>query len=352
MIWTEPLGALLQFDGEMTIRGRSPVPLFAEQEGLYDVRVSRAGYETVHGALLLRNRDGALRIADSYSLRRKRLFRSIALPGYGQMREGRPFEGGLWSIHVFAAAVNALVLEGKYREAHDQFTEANALLNRTAEGGDENVLDALHETFRLESKANRRLRDRNWAFGVLGVYWGLNLADALLFHPALDLREGSEGVGQIALSEKTKGRAVVRSLLYPGLGQGYLGRSFGGALYAGLATASGVTAIVSHLRYQGELDRVASLDAEYAALTPIGAEEAETARLVLAERDAAVTRSEDDRERRNGAVFVAAGVYVASILDALLGPPAGPAAEEGGTRIGMLPPGAGGEAAFGVRWRF
>ncbi|MFH1276941.1 MAG: DUF5683 domain-containing protein [Candidatus Eisenbacteria bacterium] len=352
MIWTQPLGALLQLKGDATIRGQSPVPLFAEQAGLYDVRVSREGYETAHGSLLLRNRGGALRVGESFSLRHRRVFRSIALPGYGQMREGRPYAGGLWAVHTFSAAVTTLVLEGKYREAHDQFAEANALVARMAETGDEGVLAALHETYRLESNANRRLRDRNWGLGALALYWGLNLVDATFFHPAMDIREGSEGVAQITLAERTKRRAVVRSALYPGLGQSYLGRPFGGALYTALATAAGVTAVVSHLRYKGEVDRVETLDAEYTALTPIGAEEAETARLVLAERDGAVTRSEDDRDRRNTAVFVAAGVYLASIVDALLGAPAGPVEKEGGAEVGMLAPAGPGRAAFGVCWRF
>ena len=70
------------------------------------------------------------------------------------------------------------------------------------------------------------------------------------------------------------------------------------------------------------------------------------------ERDAALARRDDEKDRRTAAAVVAAGIYAASLVDALLGASAGPAEEVGTAEIGMLAPGAPGGAAFGVCWRF
>lgn len=357
---THPSGALFELKGPTTIRGSSPLPLSAEQQGRYRVRVELSGYETTHGSLALRHQDGSLRLAEASDFRRERILRSLVLPGTGQIREGRSMEGALWTLTTFGASVAALTLEAKYRDAHDRFTASNAALiefwSAAAEGGtqaDEAAyFDLLHETFRLESVATSRLRDRNFTLGALGFYWGLNLIDAALFHPPFRVKEGSDGAVQVDLSEKTGPRRALRSLLYPGLGQCYAGQPLRAGAYAVAATAAGVTALVAHLQYKGGLDRIDALERESASLGAGGTAESEARARIAAERQAAVQRSDDDEETRNIAAIVAGAVYAASVIDALLSSPPSPPVEAAGPRIGFVAPPAGGGFGVGVRVPF
>ena len=358
-IGTHPAGALVELKGEQTLRGHSPISLFPENQGDYRVRVEMARYETVYGSLSIRSRDGVLELAGAgASLRRERLFRSLLLPGSGQFREGRRQEGFFWGLTAFASGVTTLYLESRYRGAHEDFHESNTLLNGlfptapTGQGDDRvEYLSLLHETFRLEARAEMTLRDRNYSLGALAVTWGLNLLDAALFHSSLNLREGSDRVVQIRLDEKSGKKAVLRSLFYPGLGQSYRGQKARGFLYSTAATAAATTALVSHLRYRGELDRVETLDRELAALTPGGPLEADLSVAIAAERTVSAQAGEDDKDRRNIAVAIALGIYVGSALDALFGN-AAPAAEETTTEIGFLAPVRSGTPGFGLRYRF
>ncbi len=358
-IRTHPSGALVELKGEQTLRGRSPIPLFSENQGDYRVRVEMDRYETVFGSLSIRSRDGLLELAGGgSSLRRERLFRSLLIPGSGQFREGRRQEGAFWGLTTLASGVTSLFLESRYQDVHEDFYRSNTLLNSlyttapTGQGDDRiDYLALLHETFRLEARAERTLRDRNCALGVLAATWGLNMLDAAFFHPSLHVREGSDRVVQIRLEKKSRKRAVLRSLFYPGLGQSYRGQKARGFLYSTAATVAATTALVSHLRYHGELDRIETLDREMAALTPGGTLEANLSVIVVAERKAAVQAGEDDKDRRNIAVAAALGIYIGSVMDALFGN-ADPTAEETTTEIGFLAPVRSGTPGFGLRYRF
>jgi len=352
---THPRGALFELKGPVTIRGASPLPLLPDQQGDYRVRVELAGHETAFGAIALRRGPNELRVVRSGGLARERLFRSLAFPGAGQIGEGRAFEGIFWGTAAAGAGVTTMVLEAHYREARENHKTAEgallALVEQTetapASGA---YLGLLHEAFRREAIATRRLRDRNYALGAVGVCWGLNLLDAALFHAPFRVKEGAGGVVEVELAEKNRARRVFRSALFPGLGQSYAGRKARGAVYAIAATAAATTALVCHLDYRGELDRVDALDRELAALAPGGPAEASFSKIVVAERETALRRSEDEQERRNIAVAATAAVYAVSILDAAFtsGPPV--AAE--GLTVGLATPVSGDQVGFGVRVRF
>jgi hypothetical protein len=96
---------------------------------------------------------------------------------------------------------------------------------------------------------------------------------------------------------------------------------------------------VSHLHYKGELDRIDALDRELAALAP-EADAAALGALVVAEREAAFRKSEEDKDRRMTAAIVTGAVYAASLLDALISSPSERPVESG-PRIGFVAPTGG-----------
>ncbi|MFH1679122.1 MAG: DUF5683 domain-containing protein [Candidatus Eisenbacteria bacterium] len=359
MLSTHPRGALFELRGPITIRGQSPLPLLPGQQGDYKVRVDLPGHETAYGSLVLRARQNELRLEEARGLGRERVFRSLAFPGAGQIGEGRALEGIVWGTSALGAGITSLALETRYRKAHDEYEASRSALSgywSLIEEGDTSpdtdaYLALLHETFRLEARSTRRLRDRDYALGALGVVWGLNLIDAALFHSPFSVKKGSDGVLQVELRQKIRTRRVVRSLLYPGFGQSYAGQKARGGFYALAATAAAVSAVIYHLDHEGEMDRVETLDREIAALTPGGPAEAAFSKTVVAEREQAFRRGEEELERRDIAIGVTAVVYVASLIDALV---AGPSAvvETEGTRIGFVTPVSSDRLGFGVRVGF
>jgi hypothetical protein len=356
-LWTQPLGARFVLAGPTTVRGESPLPLGSEHQGDYRVRASLAGHETAYGKLSLRLQDGSLRLGKAGDFRRERVLSSLALPGLGQLREGRIVEGVFWVGTGLGAGITSLVLEARYAEAHDGYAARETALAGAASALRAGSLSAgayrtaVHATYRAEALASRRLRERNYALGALAVVWGLNLADASFLHSSFDVKEGSGGMLQVALAEKTRSRAVLRSIVCPGFGQYYEGRRLRGAVYTAGATAAAVAALVAHLEYKGHLDQVDALDREMAALTPGGPAEADFSRVVAAERETAFRRSEDNRDRRDLAVFTTAAVYAASILDAALSGRASRPAEKA-PKLGIAAPVSDGLFGIGVRVAF
>jgi len=353
-VWTHPLGAMINLEGPTTVRGTTPFPLYPDQEGLYHVRVDLRGHETAFGAMTLRARGDVLRLDDeTHDFRGERVFSSLILPGLGQIREARVTEGVLWSTLSLGSTVSVLFFQQHYQEAHDDFEAKQALLGQTRESGDA-YLGLLHETFRAETLARGRLRERNAAFIAVGGYWLVNLIDAAFFHSGFHAREASDGVLQIDLVRKNRARRAIRSALYPGLGQSYRGQRLRGVLYAAAATAAGAATLDAHLGYRRELDRIDALGRERDALAGGGAAEADLSAIVTAEQQAAVARSEDLKDRRNYAAMLAGAIYIGSLVDAFFGETDEEVAPQiPDTELSFLsPPGHDGAAGIGVRIRF
>ena len=352
VVRSQPPGALVEFAGPSTLRGFAPFPLRQEYSGRYSVLVSSPGYETARGAVTLRARDGVLRLASVESgLRREGVLRSLLLPGYGQMKEGRRFEGLLWGFGSATAALTTLFWEFEFQKVRDDYQESSALLLRSSPS-DEGYIGLLDNTFRLEANVSARRRDRDFALGAIGLYWGLGLIDAALFHGELDLREGSDGSVQVTLTRRTRDRALLRSVFYPGLGQSYLGNGGRAFLYAAGASVAGAVATMSHLRYKESLDRIDTIGREQTALLPGGPDEAEAYNRLVAERESLQRRSEDDKDRRDWAGVIAAGFWLGSLLDVLLSPAAPAGVVESGPEIGFLSTPGTGSPGFGLTHRF
>ncbi len=349
---SQPPGALVELAGPSTIRGFAPFPLRPEYSGRYALLVSSPGYETARGAVTLRARDGVLRLGSAEGgFRREGVLRSLLLPGYGQLREGRRFQGLLWGFGSAAAAMTALLYEFEFQKVRDDYLESSALLLRGSPS-DEGYIGLMDNTFRLEANTNARRRDRDFALGAIGLYWGLGLIDAALFHGDLDLREGSDGSVQVSLVRKSRNRALFRSVFYPGLGQSYLGSGGRAFLYAAGASVAGAVATLAHLQYKESLDRIDTIGREQSALLPGGVEEAEAYNSLVAERESLERRSEDDKDRRDLAAAITAGFWLGSLIDVLLSPATPTGVVESGPEFGFLSTPATGSPGFGWTHRF
>ncbi len=355
-VWTVTSGAFVELDGPTRLHGVSPIPLDSRMNGEYDVRITLDGYEEARGRFSLRSRDGRVAVASwTGSLARERFFRSLVLPGYGQIGGGRATAGITWATGCLGAATTSLVLDLRYADAHDAYRLAVGDLQTVASAPvvDEEALVSLTgDAFDLEVESNSRLRTRNAMLAVTGALWAGNLVDAIFFHGGLDVREGSDGVVQIGMNRKTRLRRTVRSALLPGLGQSYGGSPMRGLLYSAAALATGMFALESHLDYRREEDRAEAAAEEGSELARVGLLTAEYSETLDREQRVALAARDDELDRRNAWIAATAVVWGASMLDALfLGPPEG-AVTERPVSVSLLDTSRGFSPGVSFRLRF
>jgi hypothetical protein len=103
----------------------------------------------------------------------------------------------------------------------------------------------------------------------------------------------------MTLRSKNAFKAGVRSLILPGWGQFYSQRSGMGWTYLAAAGLAGAGAIVANVEYQNRLDDISTA-------------------VSLKDRQNAIKKADDAYNERQDALAVAAGVWLASFLDAMV----------------------------------
>ncbi len=355
-VWTYPSGGFVDLEGPTSLRGVTPVPLPGRLNGRYRVHVTLPGYEDRVGSIELRSRDNRLTLLpDISALRVERFFKSLLVPGSGQVSGHRKTAGLIWGGASIGYGVTSLVLDRRYQDQHDIYQEARGVLEEAAVSGEvsnEDLALLVDTVFSLEIESNAARRDRNLALYVTGGLWAANLIDAVFFHSGLDLNRGNDNVILIGMNRKTPLRRALRSALFPGMGQAYTGRNLRAVLYAGAALASGSAALHSHADFQEEGDRADILKRERNELQNASLLTPELA----ADLDRRESRSADRRsevyDRRNTWAIATGAIWAASILDAVfLSEPSATAPGDPGPELGFLttPTGTNG---VGVRLAF
>lgn len=144
------------------------------------------------------------------------------------------------------------------------------------------------------------------------------------------------------LKPKTKGKAVLYSLLLPGLGQHYKEQHLKGWLYCiGVASAASI-AVTNESARQGAVDEY---DAAYASYLEAMTQD-EMDRYYTTSQDA-WARAEDSKRARNFGWIVVGAVWVWNVVDATLGWPA----SETGLTLDVVPDAEGNPRAAVTVWR-
>ena len=353
-IWSQPLGAFVELGGATRLEGITPLPLDNRMNGPYRMRVTRRGYEESRGRVILRSRDGRLSLLGPPSgFRTERMTRSLLLPGSGQFMAGRRTAGFIWGTTSVGALIWAISASNSYVDARDSFTQANNQFQQIA--ASEGFLDfaVLDRVLSLEVESRRRKNERDVAWLTTAALWTGNLIDAAFFHRKVELREGSDGVLVIPMTEKTRKRAVLRSVLFPGLGQDYSGYSYKGFLYAMAFAGAGAMTIVRALDTEEQSDLIKTLDFELSLLSAPQNEDEATLRDVVRLRRAFAedqfTRFEDSR---NNWAIATASIYLASLIDAAILRPRGTIPDFESAELSFLSVPSTGEPAVGLRYEF
>ncbi len=289
-VLASPPDALIHVRGSTDLIGTAPLDLGPQWSGRYAVVVSAPGYAAAQGVLVFPERGGTpYAISEPRRFTAKLLVHSLYPPGAAALMSHRSARG--WAF--VAAGVGGL----------------GAVIRDQVEYSDKRDKPDVD----LQARAGdfRYARDR-WAL-YTGAVWALSAIDNIA-HPRLDVLESTPNRVTIGTPKITRPGLVVRSVLVPGAGQDYAGRSMRGALWLGgtfLSGAAYLTADESHHRIKTKLAR-----AEALLLTATSTE--------AADRQADVDHFTDLEKRSHRLVrrfaLTTLAIYAANVIDAGLTP--------------------------------
>jgi len=118
----------------------------------------------------------------------------------------------------------------------------------------------------------------------------------------------SENIFIIHLKKKTRAKAAVRSLLFPGWGHYYTGRKFGGIFFTSTVALAGAYAIFTQFDYKDEVDSFNRLKDQLTTLSP---EE-------LQQLNRQYGKIDDADTRRKRAFIVVGSLWALNILDSVI----------------------------------
>lgn len=285
-VLTSPADAQIDMRGPSELIGASPLDLGPQWSGRYTVIVSAPGHAAAQGVLFFPER--GLRpyaVSEPRRLTGKLLLHSLYPPGAAALMAHRSPRG--WAF--VAAGIGGL----------------GAVVRDQVEYGDKKDKPDVE----LQDRAGdfRYARDR-WAI-YTGAVWVLSAIDNIA-RPRIDVLESTPNRVTVETPRAGRTGVVVRSILVPGAGQDYVGRSMRGALWLGgtfLSGAAYVTASESLHRIQTKRARADAL-----LLTATSSE--------AAERQAEVDHFTDLEKRSHKLVdrlaLTTLAVYVANVIDA------------------------------------
>jgi hypothetical protein len=181
-VTSSPPGTTVMLSGEYQVAGVTPVTFSQKLFGVYKLTAQRGGYEKYETTLVLvGDEPRTVDFSMTPKTRFKAAFRSLVIPGWGQMYSGQKLRGAVYTFGAAASLVTLAIVDRNFRDKRDDFNSANAAYEQAR---------SIEEKARLKpgvENAQQRAYDaettRNIAFGVAAVVWALNVIDAAAFFP-------------------------------------------------------------------------------------------------------------------------------------------------------------------------
>lgn len=215
--------ANMQLEGRERIVGVSPLRVPGALEGEFWLSGWSPGVELQRGRIRIALDAGGSSIA-SYGSRSfsETLLYGLIYPGIVQHQALQRGKGRFLGISAALAVGGTLWAQSAL--GSDQ---------SDVEAADRAIAAASDPTVREELKKDRQDRKeerdfaadrRNIFLAATGAVWGIGLLDAFLFSPGFHVTQVDESSLTIQLRSKTRTNALLRSLVFPGLGQEYNGQ--------------------------------------------------------------------------------------------------------------------------------
>jgi hypothetical protein len=300
-----PENASLIVRGARSFASGSPGTFCSLEPGVnYRLTMAHPGYETRNLKLRL-NAEGEVDISGVWA---GPMFRSTLVPGWGQYTTGNKVRGS-WAF-IIGAGSGAYLLWSyvDYQDARDNYDSIVGLAESATTQAE---LLALQEAAALQAADANVKRSHYQDVLIMTAYIHVsNIAEAyLLARPPKASVDGS--VISLEVAPKTRTKATVRSILFPGLGQKYMGNHGRGWFFQSLFLGVGVWAIEERQDYlsaqkeyefdQQQLDNASTIS------------EIEAARL---EAEESWDKAQKRERRRNWSYIALGTAYLWNVIDA------------------------------------
>lgn len=234
----------LELRERYTLSGILPLTLCDIEPGTsYRLLVDGAGMERRIGTFDL-SRSGR---ASFGGIRTEEGVRNAIIPGWGSVYAERSIAGISDGVSLGALILKFLDENGKYKDLEDRYKVLNNRLSESAEAGDGILLErAAHEAL-LKANVQNKYR-RRLAYACAAVY-GYQLVDVWLSSPPPRTKIEEEGVIRVGVPPRSRAKALFKSLLRPGRGQLYQGKTKRGFFFSILPIAAGIVALDYDNRY-------------------------------------------------------------------------------------------------------
>jgi hypothetical protein len=183
---TTPSGATVYLKGDFEYIAKTPANLPSNLSGQYKAKVTRPGYESWKGNLtFIPGNANNFNIDLKRKTRLKAGFRSLLIPGWGQIYSGNTTRGGIITLSAAIAAGGLYFLDKDYQDKRSDYDIASQAYRDSNSSIEEKIrLKAIMD--KQQKRAYNAETDRRNAFYLLAGIWSYNLLDALIFFPDND----------------------------------------------------------------------------------------------------------------------------------------------------------------------
>jgi hypothetical protein len=304
--------ARLDLEGDEDVGGVSPLRVPGPLEGDFWLVAGGPGVETQRGRVRIELDEAGSRIESHGTIPfRESVMRAVLFPGYPQLRYGDRGKSRLMMFAALAGVGGAIWAETKVRDSESAISDLESAIALSGVASErERLTRALQDE--IEDQAYRKNR-RNLLLGATGTVWGVSFLDAVAFRPGFDVSQADASSMTLALSRKTRLDAMLRSAVFPGLGQAYNGRRTKAALVA----LAGIGAGAHYLWRQSEYNEAVAEFEKARSRFESSVSVDERTRL-LAEQEALFGDVEDRGFERDVGLGLLGGVWFLSLVDTAL----------------------------------
>jgi hypothetical protein len=304
--------ARLSLHGDNDVVGLSPLRVPGPLVGDFWLVADAPGVETQRGRVRVGLDEAGSRL-ESYGAPtfHEKLMRSVVFPGYAQIRAGDHAKGVLLAVAGAGGVTAAAWAQAKFWDAEDAVTKAQAAVTASGVASERESLrlDLLDAQEDKTYAANRR----NLFLGAAGVAWGVGAFDALAFGPGFHVTQADEAGLTLALHKKSRKSAMLRAIVFPGLGQEYNGRPRKAFVLATAGIGLGVWYLKAQDDYNRSVSNFTRVRTRYEESTSV---DERTALLAQQQR---LFADVDHRQRSKGvAMDSLAGLWILSLVDSAI----------------------------------